>query len=493
MQFDPRFIAEEARAFCTLSEELKGAVSRLNSCLHPMAGSRLEVAKEVVTYTRALDGALERLAQTPRVNSAPFDDARAQLKVSVRNMLQLIKQVNTGEVAVTPAVEGEMQGEAQLLNTALDACERVLEAPRAAPAPSKVDPKGAGTLRWEQLQRKAAEKEVARAPVVTSSDPKKAAWAPKEPSTSASHNASSAPTIGRASPPTKRAATASAPAAAAAVVSPRGAPSGPAVVPAKATTVSPSPSAVPKGVTASYSALASSDASIELVSPRPVSTPPASSSAATAQQVPVSPRYLRTSPGTGSRSGTANAEEEAKSPRMGVQRRPDSTSVAAADKDKLLEQLQLKCKWLEAELYRSDEVMLTLHIIQAESLLAVDPNGLSDPFCVVDNVITTSGDKLETRVVRETLDPQWNQSFTFQMPTSDWSFRIDIYDWSPDKAPQKLGYCELRSEKWALKGPKQMRRWLPILDGSGTLYCGLQVRKERASGSEKVVFLRSAL
>lgn len=91
-------------------------------------------------------------------------------------------------------------------------------------------------------------------------------------------------------------------------------------------------------------------------------------------------------------------------------RKSSSSFTAPTDNEKaakLLSQLQAKVKlpfffvinnfvlkkvkWLEDELYKTNEIRVRCHIIQAQGLSGVDPNGLSDPFCVVKDYKTSSG------------------------------------------------------------------------------------------------------
>ena len=51
--------------------------------------------------------------------------------------------------------------------------------------------------------------------------------------------------------------------------------------------------------------------------------------------------------------------------------------------------------------------------MRARNLLAADPNGKSDPYCVLS--VDGGGTECQTKMCLATLEPEWKQSFTFMI------------------------------------------------------------------------------
>lgn len=50
-------------------------------------------------------------------------------------------------------------------------------------------------------------------------------------------------------------------------------------------------------------------------------------------------------------------------------------------------------------------------VVRARNLKAADPNGKSDPYCVIS--VDGGGTECQTKLCLATLEPEWSQSFTF--------------------------------------------------------------------------------
>ena len=50
-------------------------------------------------------------------------------------------------------------------------------------------------------------------------------------------------------------------------------------------------------------------------------------------------------------------------------------------------------------------------VVRARNLKAADPNGKSDPYCILS--VDGGGTEYQTKLCLATLEPEWNQSFTF--------------------------------------------------------------------------------
>uniref|UniRef100_A0A7M6DMV6 C2 domain-containing protein n=2 Tax=Clytia hemisphaerica TaxID=252671 RepID=A0A7M6DMV6_9CNID len=73
---------------------------------------------------------------------------------------------------------------------------------------------------------------------------------------------------------------------------------------------------------------------------------------------------------------------------------------------------------------------LTVSILRARNLMALDLNGRSDPFVIV-RVGTSKQEKYKTKVVYRTLNPVWNEQVTLAMPQKHERVSIEVWDKDP--------------------------------------------------------------
>ena len=140
----------------------------------------------------------------------------------------------------------------------------------------------------------------------------------------------------------------------------------------------------------------------------------------------------------------------------------------------LMKQLDSKCRWLEDELYRSNEVRVILHIIAAQNLSPVDPNGLSDPYCIIPSLKTAQGAEIKTKVQHENLDPVWEERFEVELFSRSWGFRIELMDYDDPVTSKPLGFVDLRAADWVLSTRREKRIWIPVENGNGRIYIGMK-------------------
>ena len=74
---------------------------------------------------------------------------------------------------------------------------------------------------------------------------------------------------------------------------------------------------------------------------------------------------------------------------------------------------------------------LTCSVIEAKNLLAMDPNGLSDPYVKI-NVSDSNAQGLKTEVVKANLNPSWNETLAIDLEPADISKRLQVQCWDKD-------------------------------------------------------------
>ncbi|KAM6289450.1 multiple C2 and transmembrane domain-containing protein 1 [Aegotheles albertisi] len=83
----------------------------------------------------------------------------------------------------------------------------------------------------------------------------------------------------------------------------------------------------------------------------------------------------------------------------------------------------------------NDVGFLQVKVIRAESLMAADVTGKSDPFCVVE----LNNDRLLTHTIYKNLNPEWNKIFTFNIKDIHSVLEVTVYDEDRDRSADFLG------------------------------------------------------
>ena len=65
-----------------------------------------------------------------------------------------------------------------------------------------------------------------------------------------------------------------------------------------------------------------------------------------------------------------------------------------------------------------------VEVIDAKDLIPMDRNGLSDPYVVLE----LGSQREQTKYIRETLNPVWNEEFAFNIETGDETIKVEVWD-----------------------------------------------------------------
>eukprot|EP01099_Mayorella_cantabrigiensis_P000353 TRINITY_DN1164_c0_g1_i1.p1 TRINITY_DN1164_c0_g1~~TRINITY_DN1164_c0_g1_i1.p1 ORF type:complete len:213 (-),score=54.04 TRINITY_DN1164_c0_g1_i1:36-641(-) len=115
-----------------------------------------------------------------------------------------------------------------------------------------------------------------------------------------------------------------------------------------------------------------------------------------------------------------------------------------------------------AEIYQ-----LELKLIRANGVIAGDitfSGGSSDPYCFVK----VGNIRAKSKVIQKTLNPTWDQTFTFIVPSIDEKIYIEVFDEDMVGKDDALGNLEIPLKSQLNKGYSEQTLPIKKPDGNGT-------------------------
>eukprot|EP01118_Nematostelium_gracile_P009407 TRINITY_DN3169_c0_g1_i1.p1 TRINITY_DN3169_c0_g1~~TRINITY_DN3169_c0_g1_i1.p1 ORF type:complete len:348 (-),score=91.74 TRINITY_DN3169_c0_g1_i1:4-1002(-) len=86
-------------------------------------------------------------------------------------------------------------------------------------------------------------------------------------------------------------------------------------------------------------------------------------------------------------------------------------------------------------------------VLHGSNLPSADSNGLSDPYVKIIPPGSTKGSKkLQTKVVKKSLNPSWNEQFEVEVRNINQKIRFEVYDWDRFGKDDALGFAEVALE-----------------------------------------------
>jgi len=103
--------------------------------------------------------------------------------------------------------------------------------------------------------------------------------------------------------------------------------------------------------------------------------------------------------------------------------------------------------WFRIDGRRGAAGTLLVVVKNAADLPAMDLNGKSDPYCVMQ-FVRPDGTKertsaKRTRTISKTLDPVWEETYALAVPRGDSELRVDVWDWDAIGYDDHLGSVQV--------------------------------------------------
>ncbi|NXK43387.1 SYT3 protein, partial [Piprites chloris] len=119
--------------------------------------------------------------------------------------------------------------------------------------------------------------------------------------------------------------------------------------------------------------------------------------------------------------------------------------------------------------YSYGSQQLVVRVLRARDLPAKDSNGFSDPYVKI-YLLPDRKKKFQTKVLRKTLNPEWDETFSFGVPFAELPSRrlhFSVYDFDRFSRHDLIGQVVLENLLEAAEGRPEVPIWRDIQEGTG--------------------------